>query len=355
MGWSWRRTAGSPVPAAPRKLAYGHGAACVLVGRGPGLIAERLAHVSLAGDFVDQYRETGDAFRLRARGALGPGRGLPGSSCRTQSGWRSSALQSRRRASRISSLPPRRASRSRSLGPRACRRRASSRTGSTLAATRACRIRCCCLRECLERASPGDLIVLDRLRPGCRRAYCCARPRASDRRGAAQRKRPSRTVSSIRDYLRFLSHCGVVEMDWGKRAERDARTAQTVAWRKHRDVTAFVGGRCRRCDTVQYPRTRACVNPECRAFDTQDEQPLADTGGTVKTYTEDWLAVYARPAARVRQRGLRRRREHLHRVHRYPSGRARGRHARSLRVPHQGRGCGARLPPLFLEGHGREE
>ena len=62
MGWSWRRTAGSPVPAAARKLDMGTARHALLVGRGPGLIAERLAHVSLACDFVDQYRETGDEF-----------------------------------------------------------------------------------------------------------------------------------------------------------------------------------------------------------------------------------------------------------------------------------------------------
>jgi uncharacterized OB-fold protein len=46
---------------------------------------------------------------------------------------------------------------------------------------------------------------------------------------------------------------------------------------------------------VQFPRARACVNPECRAFDTQDPLQLAETTGRVKTFTEDWLAVTRSP------------------------------------------------------------
>jgi uncharacterized OB-fold protein len=79
------------------------------------------------------------------------------------------------------------------------------------------------------------------------------------------------------------------------RAERENRTAQSAMWRRHRDVTAFVGGRCRACGTVQFPRSRACVNPQCRAFDTQDPAPLAEKAGRVKTFTEDWLAVTRSP------------------------------------------------------------
>jgi uncharacterized OB-fold protein len=79
------------------------------------------------------------------------------------------------------------------------------------------------------------------------------------------------------------------------RAERDNRTAQPAMWRRHRDVTAFVGGRCTACGTVQFPRTRACVNPECRKFDTQEPIALAERAGRVKTFTEDWLAVTRSP------------------------------------------------------------
>jgi len=280
-------------PGSPQEAAYGHGAACVLVGRGPGLIAERVAHVSLACDFVDQYRETGDVFdySLEERWVR-------------DEGYLAFLPNAIRLALERAAVTPARVTHF--IAPTAARVSQSIARAAGLqeASVVADRFDACgdtgvphpllLLTECLERTSPGELILLTGFGQGADAILLRATEGVrSARRGAAEAAFANGVVDP--DYLRFLSHCGVVEMDWGKRAERDARTAQTVAWRRHRDVTAFVGGRCRRCDTVQYPRTRACVNPECRAFDTQDEQPLADTGGSVKTYTEDWLAYTRDP------------------------------------------------------------
>lgn len=96
-------------------------------------------------------------------------------------------------------------------------------------------------------------------------------------------------------YARYLSHSGLLQVDFGMRAERDNRTAQSVAWRKHRQITAFIAGRCEACGTVQFPRSRVCVNPECRRTDTQLEHRLADSAGRVKSFTEDWQAFSPRP------------------------------------------------------------
>ena len=79
------------------------------------------------------------------------------------------------------------------------------------------------------------------------------------------------------------------------RAERDQRTAHTVAYRKRGALSAFKGGRCQRCGTVQFPQSRMCVNPECRATDSQVAHRLAETRGRVKSFTEDWQAYAARP------------------------------------------------------------
>jgi 3-hydroxy-3-methylglutaryl CoA synthase/uncharacterized OB-fold protein len=98
-------------------------------------------------------------------------------------------------------------------------------------------------------------------------------------------------------YNRFLSHSGLLSVDFGMRAERDNRSAHSVAWRKHRQLTAFVGGGCRSCGTVQFPKSRVCVNPQCRATDTQSDHPLASTCGRVKSFTEDWQAYSPRPPA----------------------------------------------------------
>jgi len=98
-------------------------------------------------------------------------------------------------------------------------------------------------------------------------------------------------------YNRYLSHCGLLRVDFGMRAERDNRSAHSVAWRKHRQLTAFVGGACHTCGTVQFPKSRVCVNPQCRAADTQADHPLALSCGRVKSFTEDWQAYSPRPPA----------------------------------------------------------
>jgi uncharacterized OB-fold protein len=66
-------------------------------------------------------------------------------------------------------------------------------------------------------------------------------------------------------------------------------------WRKHAEVVSLAGGRCTRCGTVQFPRSRVCVQPDCRATDTQVAHRLADGAARIKTFTEDWLAYSARP------------------------------------------------------------
>ena len=68
-------------------------------------------------------------------------------------------------------------------------------------------------------------------------------------------------------------------------------------WRKSRQVTGFVGGRCSACQTAQFPKSRVCVNPACRKTDTQEDLRLADLLGRVKSFTEDWQAYAASPPA----------------------------------------------------------
>ena len=97
------------------------------------------------------------------------------------------------------------------------------------------------------------------------------------------------------NYLRFLSFNGLIDYDWGIRAERDNRTAQSTFFRKRDAVTSFMGGRCTQCGTVQFPKTAVCVNPNCGAKDTQEDHPFADMEAAIKTFTEDNLAYSPNP------------------------------------------------------------
>ncbi|MDX1581263.1 MAG: zinc ribbon domain-containing protein, partial [Alphaproteobacteria bacterium] len=96
-------------------------------------------------------------------------------------------------------------------------------------------------------------------------------------------------------YTRYLSFNGILPYEWGIRAERDNRTAQSTFYRKRQDVTSFIGGKCTKCGTVQFPKARFCVNPNCQAQDTQEDFPFADMPAKVKTFTEDNLAYSPNP------------------------------------------------------------
>ena len=150
------------------------------------------------------------------------------------------------------------------------------------------------LAAALEEGAPGEQVLLVGFGQGVDVLLirlAAARP-AQGPRAVSSALARRRTEAH---YARYLAHAGLLEVDFGMRAERDNRSAQSVAWRKHRALTAFVGGRCQSCGTVQFPRSRVCVNPECRKTDTQADHRLADSLGRVKSFTEDWQAFSPRP------------------------------------------------------------
>jgi 3-hydroxy-3-methylglutaryl CoA synthase len=95
------------------------------------------------------------------------------------------------------------------------------------------------------------------------------------------------------NYTYFLSLRNQIAIDFGLRAERDNRTAQSAFYRRRRDITAMQGGRCRACNTLQFPRSVVCV--KCAASGTQDPESLSGLIGRVKSFTEDWLAYTPSP------------------------------------------------------------
>jgi len=86
-------------------------------------------------------------------------------------------------------------------------------------------------------------------------------------------------------------------MERGMRSETDKGTALSSLWRNRDVVTSFRGGKCRKCGTLQIPRTDICVNPNCNALGTQEPHPFADMGGRIKSYTADRLTYSPDPPA----------------------------------------------------------
>jgi hydroxymethylglutaryl-CoA synthase len=140
----------------------------------------------------------------------------------------------------------------------------------------------------LRSAAPGALILVAAFGSGCdalllrRTAAPC--PGAVPDAGRAETR-----------YLKYLSFTGQIALEWGMRAEMDSKTALTAAWRDHARSARFEGGRCAACGTVQFPRSRVCVNPACKAQDQQEPGSLADVPARVLSHTSDFLAYTPSP------------------------------------------------------------
>jgi len=279
-------------PASEQEMSYGHGAAALRVGAGGELAAELLGSASLQDDFVDHYRASESDFDYALEERWVRDEGYLNIVPRAiQSALQAAGLEQAAVKHLVVQAPGRFAgaiAKAAGIAAEALQEDLGSSCGDTGTAHPFLM-----LGAVLKKAVAGDVIMLASFGQGSDAIVLRATGRAPSPGRGLQGALAEGTLDQ--QYVRFLANCGLVEIDWGMRAERDNRTAQSVAWRKHRDVTSFIGGQCSQCGTVQFPRSRACVNPDCRAFDTQVEIALAETGGKVKTYTEDWLAVTRSP------------------------------------------------------------
>ncbi len=95
-----------------------------------------------------------------------------------------------------------------------------------------------------------------------------------------------------KNYMKFLAFNDMLPIDKGMRAEFDKKTALSVLWRKRDMIYGLVGGKCKVCGTVQFPRSQVCVNPNCHAIDSQDPYAMAGLECAVMSFTADSL-VYS--------------------------------------------------------------
>lgn len=279
-------------PGSSEELAYGDGAAAVLVAT-DGVVAQYLGACSEAVDFVDHYRESKADYDysleerwVRVEGmqklVLPAAKGL----------LERLSLQGSDVSHLVTALPAATsADLARRLGcrPTAVREPLVSRLGHAGSAQILLE-----LAATLESAVEGEVIVVVGFGQGVDVLALVATGAIANRRRSGLGQTLADGLSDP-SYTRFLAHGGELNLAAGMRAERDARTAHSVQYRKHPTLNGLIGGRCTRCGTVQFPKAPACVNPDCRAFGNQDDAPLADEPAQVKTYTEDWLAYTPSP------------------------------------------------------------
>ena len=153
------------------------------------------------------------------------------------------------------------------------------------------------LIQALEDAKPGDLILVAAFDGGCDALLFRATDaiRALPARRGVKGSLTQRREEAI--YQRYLAFNDLVALERGMRAEVDKGTPLSLLYRNRDMITSLIGGRCRACGTLQYPRGRYCVNPQCKALDSQDDQSFADRPASVMSYTADLLTYCPDPPA----------------------------------------------------------
>jgi uncharacterized OB-fold protein len=151
------------------------------------------------------------------------------------------------------------------------------------------------LVDALENARPGDKILVVGFGQGCDALLFEATehlaklaPRLGVRGHLARRKEEA-------NYSKFLAFNDLVAIERGMRAEADKGTPLSSLYRNRRMLTGFIGGECKTCGTLQFPKSNVCVNPNCNAFHTQEDHPFADTPAKVQSYTADRLTYSPDP------------------------------------------------------------
>jgi hydroxymethylglutaryl-CoA synthase len=149
----------------------------------------------------------------------------------------------------------------------------------------------------LEEAKPGDLILLVGFGQGADALLfevtdaIKKQPKRLGLRGHLKRRKEET------NYNKFLAFNDAIKLERGMRAEADKLTPLSALWRNRETVTSFMGGRCTKCGTLQFPRTNICVNPNCNAMHTQEPHPFADEIGRINSYTADRLTYSPDPPA----------------------------------------------------------
>lgn len=151
------------------------------------------------------------------------------------------------------------------------------------------------LAAALEQARPGETIMMVGFGQGCdvllfeTTEAIANLPRRDGFSGALARGKADE------NYLRFLFHRGLLDLDRGMRAEADQKQPGTTLFRNRKTVLGLVGGRCTKTGTVQFPRSEISVNPNDRAIGTQEDYPLAEKQARIVTYTADSLTYSPAP------------------------------------------------------------
>jgi 3-hydroxy-3-methylglutaryl CoA synthase len=278
------------------ELQYGDGAAALLLGKS-NLIAELVATHSVTMDFVDHFRgnESDYDYTWEERWIRDEGYAkiVPPAlkAVLAAAKLKGSDIQHFIMPALMQAVPKQMA-KTAGIAETAVRDSLAAKLGDTGAAHALMM-----LNHTLEDAKPGDLILVLAFGQGVDALVFKVLPeivKLPKRQGVSgwlERRKEEK------NYMKYLAFNELLPLEKGMRAEFDKKTALSILWRKREMLYGLVGGKCRKCGTVQFPKADVCVNPECHAMDTQDPYAMAHLKPSILSFTADELTYSPDPPA----------------------------------------------------------
>ncbi|HMC39558.1 MAG TPA: OB-fold domain-containing protein [Acidimicrobiales bacterium] len=283
------------LPGSGDETGGGDGAAALLLGDGPGVVAEPVAAASATAEFLDRWRLPGQSSSHVWEERFGEQAYLPLAEAAVTDALKAAGLTAEALDHVIvAGTHPRAARRlSASLGARAEALVADEVTpavGSTGTAQGPL-----ALAATMDRARPGQVIAVITLADGADVQLW----RTTEALTAYQNGRRRVTVADQLasgqgqvSYPTFLTWRGQLRREPPRRPDPEAPSAPVS--HRHEDWKfAFTASRCVACGARHLPPSRVCV--KCHAVDQMVPERLADVPGTVVTFTVDRLAFSLSP------------------------------------------------------------
>jgi len=130
------------------------------------------------------------------------------------------------------------------------------------------------LASTLDVAQPGEKILVANFGYGCDAILLEATPQITKLQKAAGVAAQIASGTPERSYQKFLSFKGEIKLDFGLRFEAEVKTALTAQYRRAREMSGFLAGRCPKCGAVQFPRAGVCINAQCEHIGEQESVSL---------------------------------------------------------------------------------
>ena len=281
-------------PASPAEMSYGDGAAAVLIGEGD-TIANYIGGRSVTIDFVDQYRASGVDFDYAWESRFARDEGYQKIlGVALIDALAALKLKGSDIAHAAIGVPvnriPQALAKAAGIDPDNVCDDLSANVGDTGVS-----YPIMLLANILETAKPGEKILVAGFGQG-------ADVLVFEATEAILKHQASSSVTAeiaggVEDdnYMRYLFHRGLLDIEKGMRAEMDEKQPGTTLARSRKAVLGLIGGRCSKTGTVQFPKTDISVNPNSRESHTQEDYPLAERAAKVVSYTADSLTYSPDP------------------------------------------------------------